>query len=213
MKIIEVPIQNLRHAQWNPNAMDPSMRTHLERSIELFGLSVPLVVRRLNSELYEVIGGNQRLGILLESGQETIQCVVVELDDAEAKLLAQALNHIGGEDDLGLRADLVRDLLETISEAEIISVLPETAESLRALSALGQQDIAAHLRSWQHAQTARLKHLQVQLTEQQLEVVEEALERAVPEASKRQGDSPNRRGTAIYVICEAYLDNLEKSDE
>ncbi len=206
MKFIEVPTQSLRRAAWNPNEMDASMRARLERSIDFFGLRVPLVVRRLDHEIYEVIGGIQRLGILVDSGQETAQCVEVELDDSESRLLSQALNQVHGEDDLGLRAELVRNLLQTLPEAQIISVLPETVESLRALSALGQQEVAAQLSAWNRAQSAKLKHLQVQLTAQQLEVVEDALERVIPEARKRQGDSPNLRGTAIYLICEAYLE-------
>ncbi len=65
--------------------------------------------------------------------------MVVNLDDAPARLLTQALNRIQGEDDLGLRAELVRTILETIPEKEITAVLPETAGSLRSLASYMQK--------------------------------------------------------------------------
>ena len=91
-------------------------------------------------------------------------------------------------------------------EAEVFEVLPETPESLHDLAELGQQDLAEQLRAWQQAQTARLKHLQFQLTESQLEVIEEALSRMLPEARRNMGESPNARGTALFELCKAYLE-------
>ena len=133
-------------------------------------------------------------------------CIVVDLDDADARLLAQTLNRLQGEDDLGLRAELMRTILAELPEAEILKVLPETPESLRELSELGQQVLAEQLRAWQQAQSARLKHLQFQLTESQLEVIEEALSRMLPEARRNMGESPNARGTALFELCKAYLE-------
>ena len=66
--------------------------------------------------------------------------------------------------------------------------------------------MAEHLAAWQKAQVARLKHLQVQLTDSQLEVVEEALNSVLPKAREQQGESPNTRGTAIYLLCKFYLE-------
>ena len=84
-------------------------------------------------------------------------------------------------------------------------MLPETAESLQTLVNLGQETVAEHLEAWQSAQAARLKHLQFQLTEMQLGVVVEALARMLPEARLKQGDSPNIRGTALYLMCRGFL--------
>lgn len=88
----------------------------------------------------------------------------MDLNDARARLLAQAFNRIQGEDDLGLRAELIRQVLEALPQEDVLSLLPETAESLAALSSLGQEGMADHLQNWQRAQLARLKHLQFQLT-------------------------------------------------
>ncbi len=206
MQVVDLPLNAIVAATWNPNAMDPAMRQRLRRSIECFELVAPLVVRAVEDARYETIGGAQRLAVLRELGVRSVPCVVVHGDDTEARLLAQALNRIGGEDDLGLRAELVRQVLESLPEDEVLAVLPETADSLQALASLGQEEMAGHLKSWQKAQAARLKHLQLQLTDAQLEVVEGALSRFLGEAKELRGDSPNVRGTALYLLCKRYLE-------
>jgi hypothetical protein len=125
--------------------------------------------------------------------------------------MAQALNRIQGHDDLGLQAELVREVLQSLSQEEVLSLLPDTAQSLQALSALGQETMADYLQHWQQAQGARLKHLQFQLTPIQLEVVEEALTQALPQAKAEPGDSPNARGTALYLLCQAYLEQQRRT--
>ena len=205
MKIVDLSLTSLREAHWNPNVMDEAMLGRLRESVLRFGLVQNLVVRPLTDEEYEVLSGNQRLRVLKELGIDHAACVVVDLDDAHARLLAQALNHIEGEDDLGLRAELVRDILKEIPEKEVLSILPETAQGLEGLSSLGQETVAEYLENWQQAQSARLKHMQFQLTSNQLEVVEEALAQVLPEAKQRQGESPNARGTALFLLCEFYL--------
>ena len=153
----------------------------------------------------EVVSGNQRIQVLKDIGMTTAPCVVVQLDDVHARLLAQALNRVQGEDYLGLRAELVREVLEALPKEEILSLLPETAESLEALSSLGQENMADYLQNWQRAQQPRLKHLQFQLTPAQLEVVQDALAQYLPQAKQSQGENPNARGTALYLLCKYYL--------
>jgi ParB family chromosome partitioning protein len=104
METKDLPVGSIVAAGWNPNEMDEAKRLRLWRSIERFGLVVPLVVRRNGNGDYETIGGAQRLQVLGEMGMTTVPCLVVEVCNAEARLLSQALNHIAGEDNLGLRA-------------------------------------------------------------------------------------------------------------
>lgn len=205
MKVIELPLSALREAPWNPNRMDQPMLGRLRESLSRYGLVGNLVVRSLGDGQYEVLSGNQRLKVLRENGHATVPCVVLDLDDAHTRLLAQALNHIGGEDDLGLRAELLREVLAALPQEEVLCLLPETAQSLQALASLGQADLAQHLQAWQQAQGARLRHFQAQLTPAQLEVVEQALAPFLAGVSGGEGGNPNRRGVALYMLCLAYL--------
>ena len=206
MQVVDVPIGSIRSADWNPNLMSDVMADKLRGSIRRFGLVVPLVVRELDLGRYETIGGAQRLGIAQELELDQVPCVVVEADDTEARLLGQCLNRIAGEDDLGLKAELIRELLGSLPQEEVIKLLPETAGSLNALASLGQEDLASHLLAWQEAQQARLKHMQFQLTSVQLDVVDEALARVMAEARSAGGDNPNVRGTALYLLCKRILE-------
>ena len=76
------------------------MMERLKESIRRYGVVENLVVRPFGNSTYEVLSGNHRLHVLGNMGHTAAPCVVVDLDDAHARLFAQALNHIRGEDDL-----------------------------------------------------------------------------------------------------------------
>ena len=206
MQVVEIAIEAIVPASWNANVMDGPMLSRLGRSVEGFGLVVPLVVRSIGDSHYETVGGAQRLTIWREIGYSHVPCVVLDADDSEARLLSQCLNRIAGEDDLGLRAELLREVLGTVSQETVLALLPETVQSLQDLASMGQQGMANYLQVWQQAQGARLKHLQFQLTSDQLAVVEQVLNRLLPLAKESWSSSPNARGTCLYLLCLGYLE-------
>ena len=208
MDLVELPVDRLQEAPWNANVMDEAMLQRLRGSITCFGTVQNLVVRPSGNGCHEVLSGNQRLRVMREIGMTAAPCVVVDLEDAQARLLAQALNRIQGVDDLGLKAELVREILSAIPQSEVVALLPESAESLQALASLGETDLAQHLQVWQKAQAAKLHHFTAQLTKNQIEVVEEAMARVMA-GPTNHGDSPNRRGNALYQICLNYLSKGE----
>lgn len=199
-----LPVGSLTPADWNPNEMVDSMRDRLRGSLDRFGLVLPLVVRSIGENVYEVISGNQRLEVLLEAGYEAVPCIVVDANDTEARLLSQALNNIHGHDDLGMKAELVREVLRVLPLSDVLKVLPESADSLRDLSSLGQSDMAASLNAWERARAVRLSHMTFQMSSEQVNVVETALEKISP-YSEGGSDNPNRRGNALYHLCRDYL--------
>ena len=111
-----------------------------------------------------------------------------------------------GEDDQALKGNLIKEVLAIIPEDKVLSLLPETKESLRSLTSFDQTDLAQHLQAWEQAQAARLKHMVLQFTEQQLETIKEAIKRMMPDVKKNASTSPNKRGTAIFLICKYYLE-------
>ena len=88
----------------------------------------------------------------------------------------------------------------------VLGILPDTRLELEALVNLVHDSMDYYPRNWQAAQAVRLKQLQFQVTVQQLESVEEALARLMPEASNGRDSSPNTRGTALYLLCRRYLE-------
>lgn len=211
MKITEIKLNQLQEAAWNPNRMEPDDLIRLKNSIQVYGLVQNLVVRPLGNYQFEVISGNQRLKVLKELNLSPVGCILVNLDDVQARLLAQALNCVHGQDDLGLRAEVLRQVLKTVSEQEVLALLPETKGSLNALVLMSQDTLANYLQSWQQAQTAKLKHVQFRPTPTQIDIVEKALVQILPAAKQEKLDNPNIRGTALYLLCKFYLEN--KKDE
>ena len=203
MQIDEVPSGKVFPAAWNANEMDPAMLVHLSASIGHFGLVSPLVVRKIGNGRYETIGGNQRLKVLKESGAQTIPCVVVEVNDAQAKVLSQGLINIHGSDNLGLRAELLRQILKTTPFKEVLSILPETQKSLAEASSQKQLSLEDYLKAQKLSQNARLQHFTVQLTAEQASVVEEAFNRLSAQLDIHGG--PKNRGAALYWLCQKFL--------
>jgi ParB family transcriptional regulator, chromosome partitioning protein len=189
-RIVHLPSEQLREAPWNPNGMDSKLLARLKHSLQRFGLVGVLVVRPIGDGLYQVLSGNQRLQVLRDLQWESIPCVVVEASEAEARLLAQTLNRLHGSDDLGLKADLIAHILETIPREEVLSLLPETAERLQGLSHLNAETITQSLVQWQESQKDRLRHFTCQLTQAKHHPEARAyLERGYPK--ERRGERPS----------------------
>jgi ParB family transcriptional regulator, chromosome partitioning protein len=205
MEIISIPLDQLLEAPWNSNQMDEATLSRLRKSIQEYGLVQNLVVRPVNIDKYEVLSGNQRLRVLKEKGLSPVPCVVVDLDDARSRLLAQALNRLHGQDDLGLKAKLVRDILKTLPEQDILDILPDTKFDLTALSSLGQKNLDTYLQNWDQARSKRLRNLQFRLAEEQLELVQRALNKFINSANRMESNNPNLRGKALYLLCQQYL--------
>jgi len=76
--------------------MESARSSILRRSIEEFGYVEPVIFNRRTGN---VVGGRQRLKVLLDLGHSEIDCVVVELDPHRGKALNLALNKIQGDCD------------------------------------------------------------------------------------------------------------------
>ena len=209
MNVAELPIEALREAPWNANQIDAAMLQRLRSSISRYGLIQNLVVRRIDNG-YEVLSGNQRLKLLREFNLSKVPCVIVDLDDAHARLLAQVLNHTHGSDDLGLRAELLREALQMIPEQEVMSVLPDALSGLSGLGVINQETMTGYLQNWEKARAIRLRNLLFKLTPDQLQTVEAAVAQMLPEARLQPGINPNARGTALYLLCKSFLDKENK---
>jgi len=210
MKTVEIQIEKINAAPWNANSMDDRTIQRLRESISRYGMLQPLVVRPISKSQYEVLSGNQRLKVLKENHFVKVPCIIVNFNDVEAMLLAQALNNIHGEDDLAMKGAMLNRILTSIPKEKVLSLLPETAKSLSALSIIGKDDLAEHLKAWQQAQAARLKHMQLQFSREQLQTVEQALDMVIAKAKNKSSSNPNIRGTAMYLLARYYLERNKK---
>jgi hypothetical protein len=108
-------LADIKPAEYNPRVKLKKGDTQyeaLKNSIERFGLVEPLIVNERNNIL---VGGHQRLNVMLEQGIEEAEVILVDLDEQKEKALNLALNKIDGEWDF----DKLDDLLEDIAKDDI----------------------------------------------------------------------------------------------
>ena len=110
MQIEKLKIEQLIPADNNPRKDlkpgDPEY-DKLKRSIEQFGYVEPLI---WNKTTGRIVGGHQRLKVLLDMSIAEVECVVVEMDAEKEKALNVALNKISGDWDKDKLALLIADL-------------------------------------------------------------------------------------------------------
>jgi ParB-like chromosome segregation protein Spo0J len=110
VEIRVIPITQIKPAKYNPrkdlHPGDPEYQK-IKQSIKEFGLVEPLI---WNERTGNLVGGHQRLKVLIEQGVNEVECSVVDLDDKAEKALNVAVNKIGGEWDIPKLAELINDI-------------------------------------------------------------------------------------------------------
>ena len=110
MEIQKLAVDRLIPADYNPRKdLKPGDAEYekLKRSIEQFGYVEPVI---WNKTTGRVVGGHQRLKVLIDMGITEVDCVVVELSEEKEKALNIALNKISGEWDKEKLTLLITDL-------------------------------------------------------------------------------------------------------
>jgi ParB family chromosome partitioning protein len=158
-----------------------------------------------------VLSGNQRLKVLAERGAATAPCVLVQADDVQARLLAEALNAIHGQQELARKAALMQELLAAMPAEEVATILPDGGAALRGLAELDRQPpqaLGEQLAAWQRVQeakaAARLAVTTFPLSPEQKADVERAIGRMLPRLG--QLEAPYRRGVAPVAICREWTE-------
>jgi DNA modification methylase len=110
MVIQTLPVDKLVPADYNPRKDlkpgDPEYEK-LKRSLSEFGYVEPVI---WNQNTGHVVGGHQRLKVLMDTGVTEVECVVVEMTEEKEKALNVALNKISGEWDKEKLSLLISDL-------------------------------------------------------------------------------------------------------
>ena len=99
----------------------------LKRSLAQFGYVEPVI---WNKTTGRVVGGHQRLKVLMDMGMTEVECVVVEMDEEKEKALNVALNKISGEWDTDKLALLITDLQGADFDVSLTGFEPEEIDDL-----------------------------------------------------------------------------------
>jgi len=115
IQTIEVQINELIPADYNPRKHDQVATEQLKQSIQRFGLVDPIIVNSAPSRKNIIIGGHFRWEVAKELGFETVPVVFVDIPDLDKeKELNLRLNKNTGEFDWNLLAKFDESLLSEI---------------------------------------------------------------------------------------------------
>lgn len=112
LKIVQVPVELLNPAEYNPRKWDASAEGHLKESIRRYGVVDPLLVNSAKGRRNIVIGGHFRLAVIKSLGIPQVPVVYLNIPDLEKeKELNLRLNANTGEFDWAMLAKFTEDFL------------------------------------------------------------------------------------------------------
>jgi len=140
VKIITMNLKELNPASYNPRkklAPGDVEYENIKNSILTFGMVEPIV---WNQRTGNVVGGHQRLTVMLDLGHETSDVSVVDIDEAQEKALNIALNKITGEWDDEKLSALLEELAADADEM-LLSLTGFSESELEELFSFGELDL------------------------------------------------------------------------
>lgn len=99
----------------------------LKRSLQQFGYVEPVI---WNKQTGNIVGGHQRLKVLMELGETEVDCVVVDVDTETEKAMNVALNKISGDWDNDKLAFLISDLTAAEFDVSLTGFDPAEIDAL-----------------------------------------------------------------------------------
>ncbi|MFA7277664.1 MAG: DNA modification methylase [Candidatus Gracilibacteria bacterium] len=127
LSIVNVPVSDLRFAEYNPRKHSKEQSGQLKESLKRFGCVDPIICNRAPERLNVIIGGHFRAEVAKELSYATIPVVYVDIPDLEReKELNIRLNKNTGEFDLDLLAEFDESFLADIgfSSEELDDIFP-----------------------------------------------------------------------------------------
>jgi len=136
--ITYIDIENIRPNPYQPRKQFNKISLEeLCESVKQYGVIQPINVRRLSTNMYELVAGERRLRAATMAGLKKIPCIIVDIDDNDSAVLA-------------LIENLQREDLSYMEEAEgynnLINEHGFTQEELAAKIGKSQSTIANKIR-------------------------------------------------------------------
>lgn len=113
LNIVQIKIEELNPAPYNPRQWDEQSLNRLKESIKLYGFVDPVIVNSATNRKNVLIGGHMRLAAAKELGITKVPVVYLDIPDLEKeKDLNLRLNRATGEWDWDLLKDFAPKMLE-----------------------------------------------------------------------------------------------------
>jgi len=202
--IIRIPLDKLLPHPENPNRMSKQNFDKLKHHIKQTGNYEPLIVRA-HPEIenhFQILNGHHRANALRQIGETFADCVEWNVDDDNARILLATLNRLGGKDELNLKISLIKNLSEKFSAKDLSKLLPDTKQVIERL-----KDITKPPANFKADSKAFLNTLVFFLDDEQIEIVEAALEKAIQQnlERKQQVTKSQQMSQAITTISKSFF--------
>jgi len=188
---------------WNPNRLSDELTQKLLNDISEKGFILPIVVRPIDKEKYQIVDGEHRWRIAKNIGLKFIPCIIAEMDEQEARIKTIQLNRLRGEDEPELLAKLLEELSAEIDIEELSGRLPfdpfEIKESLELLEIKESRHFKERLQK-EYKELAKKRIFSVVVSEEEKRL----LELAIFQHQKSRAEEISA-GKALAEICEIYL--------
>ncbi len=86
-EIVEIKIAQLKDFEKHPFKLEDNGLNELMKSIKQIGVSLPLIVRKLKGNYFEVVSGHRRKRACELLGMEVVPCIIRELTKDEAIIM------------------------------------------------------------------------------------------------------------------------------
>jgi ParB family transcriptional regulator, chromosome partitioning protein len=201
----DIDVEKIRPNPWNPNRMGSELLAKLTSEIRRKRMILPLVTRPVDN-FFQIIDGEHRWQAAVSIGMQSLPCIVVEMDEAEARLKTLQLNRLRGEDEPELLARLLRELNIEMGIEQLANRLPydriEIEQSLELLEIRESAETRQKLE----------REMQEMLKDRIFSVIvngpdKAAIEQAINLAQARS-EIPIKPGCALARICEIFSQNI-----
>lgn len=124
-EVTKLYLKDIKPWKDNPRGITDDAMKGLRKSLEMFGYAQLLVVNKRNMEL---VSGHQRLKVLLDDGQVTADCLMVDLDDLAQQAMAISMNN---QEIAGYFTDSIIHLLEYLRLSMPVEYIDLRLQKLR----------------------------------------------------------------------------------
>lgn len=120
LQIIRVPVDTIVPNAYNPNEMDAETFNALASDIGEQDLDQPILVRKRQDGMYEIIDGEHRWRAAKVGGLSHVHVSIREMTDTEAKLTTVRRNVLRGSMDRTKFTSLVKGLVNASNSVEAV---------------------------------------------------------------------------------------------
>lgn len=164
-----IRVSRLEPNPWNPNILPDDQRARLRRSIRKRGFVLPVLIRKIGPECYQIIDGQHRVDLARDEFHfQRVPCIVLDVSEAVARELTINLNYLRGEPEWDRYAEMLdwfvqhgksaEDLTKTLplTHVEVDEMLASIHDKLPDAEKLAEKALSDRR---QALRTERLYHL------------------------------------------------------